>query len=102
MFSDDREQFLALYRGGSMAIFQSALRLLAKLLFAMLFLYSPSYAGEGTAIETFTSQNGVLRHARWLFLMPVFYLLLRSLSGMQPLKQHAEKQPMLAPKMHSV
>jgi multidrug efflux pump len=37
-----------------------------------------------------------------LFLMPVFYLLLRSLSGMRPLKQHAEKQPMLAPEMHSV
>jgi len=37
-----------------------------------------------------------------LFLTPVFYLLLRSLSGMRPLKQHAEKQPTLAPEMHSV
>jgi predicted transglutaminase-like cysteine proteinase len=41
----------------SNASFQSALRLLATLLFAMPFLYSPSYAGEGTAIEAFTSQN---------------------------------------------
>jgi len=40
-----------------MTILQSALRLFATLLFAMLFLYSPSYAGEGTAIEAFTSQN---------------------------------------------
>src|ERR1700730_12248274 len=37
-----------------------------------------------------------------LFLTPLFYLLLRSLSGMRPLKQHAEKQPTLAPEMHSV
>jgi multidrug efflux pump len=37
-----------------------------------------------------------------LFLTPVFYLLLRGLSGMRPLKQHAEKQPTLAPEMHSV
>jgi multidrug efflux pump len=37
-----------------------------------------------------------------LFLTPVFYLLLRSLSGMRPLKQHTEKQPTLAPEMHSV
>jgi multidrug efflux pump len=37
-----------------------------------------------------------------LFLTPVFYLLLRSLSGMRPLKQHAEKPPTLAPEMHSV
>ena len=37
-----------------------------------------------------------------LFLTPVFYLLLRSLSGMRPLKQHAEKQPTLAPAKHSV
>ena len=36
-----------------------------------------------------------------LFLTPVFYLLLRSLSGMRPLKQHAEKHPTLAPEMHS-
>jgi multidrug efflux pump len=36
-----------------------------------------------------------------LFLTPVFYLLLRSLSGMRPLKQHAEKRPTLAPEMHS-
>ena len=37
-----------------------------------------------------------------LFLTPVFYLLLRSLSGMRPLKQHAEKTPTLAPEIHSV
>ena len=37
-----------------------------------------------------------------LFLTPVFYLLLRSLSGMRPLKQHAEKPPTLAPEMQSV
>jgi multidrug efflux pump len=37
-----------------------------------------------------------------LFLTPVFYLLLRSLSGMRPLKQHTEKSPTLAPEMHSV
>jgi multidrug efflux pump len=37
-----------------------------------------------------------------LFLTPVFYLLLRSLSGMRPLKQHAEKPPTLAPGMQSV
>jgi multidrug efflux pump len=37
-----------------------------------------------------------------LFLTPVFYLLLRSLSGMRPLKQHGEKSPALAPEMHSV
>ena len=37
-----------------------------------------------------------------LFLTPVFYLLLRSLSGMRPLKQHGEKSPTLAPEMHSV
>jgi multidrug efflux pump len=37
-----------------------------------------------------------------LFLTPLFYLLLRSLSGMRPLKQHVEKQPTLAPEMHSV
>ena len=33
-----------------------------------------------------------------LFLTPVFYLLLRSLSGMRPLKQHAEQQPTLGPR----
>jgi multidrug efflux pump len=37
-----------------------------------------------------------------LFLTPVFYLLLRSLSGMRPLKQHGEKPLTLAPQMHSV
>ena len=37
-----------------------------------------------------------------LFLTPVFYLLLRGLSGMRPLKQHSEKSPALAPEMHSV
>jgi multidrug efflux pump len=37
-----------------------------------------------------------------LFLTPLFYLLLRSLSGMRPLKQHAEKPPTLAPEMHLV
>ena len=36
-----------------------------------------------------------------LFLTPVFYLLLRSLSGMRPLKQHADKLPALAAEMHS-
>ena len=37
-----------------------------------------------------------------LFLTPLFYLLLRSLSGMRPLKQHAENTSTLAPEMHSV
>jgi multidrug efflux pump len=37
-----------------------------------------------------------------LFLTPVFYLLLRGLSGMRPLKQHGEKPLTLAPEMHSV
>jgi multidrug efflux pump len=37
-----------------------------------------------------------------LFLTPVFYLLLRSLSGMRPLKHHDEKPPTLAPEMQSV
>jgi len=37
-----------------------------------------------------------------LFLTPVFYLLLRSLSGMRPLKQHDEKLPTLAAEMRSV
>ena len=37
-----------------------------------------------------------------LFLTPVFYLVLRSLSGMRQLKQHAGQQPTLAPEMHSV
>jgi hypothetical protein len=32
----------------------------------------------------------------------VFYLLLRSLSGMRPLKHHDEKPPTLAPEMQSV
>jgi multidrug efflux pump len=36
-----------------------------------------------------------------LFLTPLIYLLLRGLSGMRPLKQHA-KPPTLAPGMHSV
>jgi multidrug efflux pump len=34
-----------------------------------------------------------------LFLTPVFYLLLRGLSGMRPLKQHGEKLPTLAPEL---
>jgi len=34
-----------------------------------------------------------------LFLTPVFYLLLRSLSGMRPLKQHGETQPTLTPEL---
>jgi multidrug efflux pump len=37
-----------------------------------------------------------------LFLTPVFYLLLRGLSGMRPLKQHGEKPLTPAPEMHSV
>ncbi|HEY2528166.1 MAG TPA: multidrug efflux RND transporter permease subunit [Xanthobacteraceae bacterium] len=37
-----------------------------------------------------------------LFLTPVFYLLLRSLSGMRPLKQHGEKPPTLAPELHAL
>jgi multidrug efflux pump len=38
-----------------------------------------------------------------LFLTPVFYLLLRSLSGMRPLKQHVrQQQPTLAPEVHLV
>jgi multidrug efflux pump len=36
-----------------------------------------------------------------LFLTPVFYLLLRSVSGMRPLKQHGERPPTLAPELHS-
>jgi multidrug efflux pump len=36
-----------------------------------------------------------------LFLTPVFYLLLRALSGMKPIKQHGEKAPIM-PEMHSV
>jgi multidrug efflux pump len=36
-----------------------------------------------------------------LFLTPVFYLLLRALSGMKPIKQHGEKAP-IVPEMHSV
>jgi multidrug efflux pump len=36
-----------------------------------------------------------------LFLTPVFYLLLRMLGGMKPLKQHGEK-PALVPEIHSV
>jgi multidrug efflux pump len=36
-----------------------------------------------------------------LFLTPLFYLLLRGLSGMRPLKQHAETPPTLAPEMQS-
>ena len=37
-----------------------------------------------------------------LFLTPVFYLLLRSLSGMRPLKQHGETPPTLTPELHPV
>jgi multidrug efflux pump len=36
-----------------------------------------------------------------LFLTPVFYLLLRALSGMKPIKQHGEKAP-IVPEMHPV
>jgi hypothetical protein len=54
--SINRDQFLAHLSWCGMTILQSALRLFATLV-AMLFLYSPAYAGEGTAIEAFTWQN---------------------------------------------